>query len=211
MPTTLVVNTGNCRLADLVPAIAWLQSGGVVAYPTDTFYGLAVDPRSARAVDALFDVKGRDPRMAVPLLAASRAQIETCFGPLRDRNARLAEVFWPGPLSLVLDAPAEIAAGVHGGLKTIAVRVPAHPVARFLAEGLGFPVTATSANLSGQPPAATPDALGAILADRRVFVVDAGVTPGGAPSTIVDARDVPVAAVREGAIAWNRVLESLNG
>lgn len=208
---TIVVDSEGCRPDDLVVAVRWLATGGVVAYPTDTFYGLAVDPRSASAVQALFDLKGRDARIAVPLLAVSLAQVEAVFGALDAASHRLAEAFWPGPLSLVLDAPPAIATGVHGGLGSVAVRVPAHPIARALAEAIHFPITATSANRSGEPAASTPAALGALGGDDRVLVIDGGTTRGGQPSTIVDARRTPATLVRDGAIAWSRVLESLNG
>lgn len=190
-------------------AVDWLGRGGILAFPTDTYYGLAVDPRSVSAVQSLFDLKGRDARVAVPLLAASLEQVERCCGRLTGATATLAQAFWPGPLSLILDAPASIAAGVHGGTGTIAVRVPAHALARDVAQAFGFLVTATSANRSGAPPVASADVLGELALDRRVRVLDGGPTPGGAPSTIVDARTVPVRLVREGAIAWNRVLESV--
>lgn len=193
----------------LAPAIAWLRSGGIVAYPTDTLYGLAVDPESAVAVQSIFDLKGRDSRSALPLIAASTAQVRTWCGGLTGVSARLAERFWPGPLALVLDAPAAVAPDVHGGTGTVAVRVPAHPVARALAEALGRPVTATSANRSGAPPVDRAEALGAIGDDPRVLTIDAGPAPGGRPSTIVDARTT-LTLIREGAVAWSRVLGSIN-
>jgi L-threonylcarbamoyladenylate synthase len=200
-------SSGDARDA-LSSAVAWLQRGGIVAFPTDTFYGLAADPRSPAAVRALFDVKGRDARVAVPLLGASLAQVEACCGRLTGDTAALARGFWPGPLSLILDVPVDIADDVHGGAGTIAVRVPAHLLARDLAAAFGYLVTATSANASGAPPVASADALGELARDPRVHVLDGGPTPGGAPSTIVDARTSPPRLVREGAIAWNRVLES---
>jgi L-threonylcarbamoyladenylate synthase len=194
---------------DLQPAVEWLRAGRVVAFPTDTFYGLAVDPMSARAVRSLFDVKGRDPQMAVPLVAASVAQVEELCGPLGPAAKRLAEQFWPGPLSLILDAPAAMAREVHGGRSSIAIRVPAQPIARALCGAWGGPLTATSANLSGEPAARAIGELGAVARDGRVLVVDGGETPGGAPSTIVDARAAHPVLVRAGAIAWERVLDFL--
>lgn len=193
---------------DLRDAAAWITSGGIVAYPTDTFYGLAVDPASPAAVRALFDLKGRDPAMAMPLIAASSAQVARAFGVLAGDSARLAQAFWPGPLSLVLDAPPWMAAEVHGGRDTAAVRVPDDAVARLLADLVGRPITATSANRSGAAPARDGAGLRWLAADTRVFVVDAGATPGGAPSTLVDARGDEPQCVRAGAIAWDRVLTS---
>jgi L-threonylcarbamoyladenylate synthase len=126
-------------------------------------------------------------------------------------SRRLAAAFWPGPLSLIFDAPVRVAVAVHGGGRSVAVRVPDDRVARALAEAFGTPITATSANLSGEPPARDVGSLGAVATDARVLVIDAGVTPGGAPSTIVDARGSAPVLVREGAVPWNRVLESLQG
>lgn len=204
----LHVDPDACTPGDLRPAADWLAAGGIVAFPTDTYYGLAVDPGSADAVRLLFDIKGRDGAMALPLVAASDAQVREAIGLPAGASARLAARFWPGPLSLVLDAPAAIARDVTGGRGTVAVRVPAHAVARALPAAFGAPVTATSANRSGWPPAETAAGIGALARHPRVFVIDGGTTPGGAPSTIVDARgDAPV-CVRAGAIAWDRVLTS---
>jgi len=208
---TLRIDRDTFDPADLAPAVDWLRGGGIVAMPTDTFYGLAVDPTSDAAVAGLFDLKGRSPRAALPLIGASAEQVERWCGVMTWMSHRLAAAFWPGPLSLIFDAPARIAVGVHGGGRSVAVRVPDHVVARALAEAFGMPITATSANLSGEPPARDVASLGVVATDARVLVVDAGVTPGGAPSTIVDARGSAPALVREGAVPWNRVLESLQG
>lgn len=179
-----------------------------MAYPTDTSYGLAVDPGATEAVVNLFTLKGRNRASALPLVAASRGQVEAHVARLTGRSATLADTFWPGPLSLIVDAPDWIVPEVHGGEGTVAIRVPDHPVARALAEAFGRPVTATSANRSGAAPALTPDALADLASDERVFMLDAGRTPGGAPSTIVDARVEPPACIRLGAVAWERVLTS---
>jgi L-threonylcarbamoyladenylate synthase len=194
---------------DVLKAAEWIRHAGVVAFPTDTFYGLAVDPSSTAAVRTLFDLKGRDASVAVPLIAASLEQVDAFCGPLAGATRRLALTFWPGPLSLVCAAPAGIAPSVHAGRGTVAIRVPAHDVARALAAAFGGPVTATSANPSGAPPARTAADLGAIAHDTRLMVLDAGDAPGGAPSTIVDARSDPPVLVRAGAIAWDRVLGSI--
>lgn len=204
-----LVVTERCRPEDLAPAVEWLKFGRIVAFPTDTVYGLAVDPTSASAVEQLFDLKGRDPIAAVPLVAASLAQVEASCGELAGANATLAAAFWPGPLSLIVEAPRQLAAAVHGGLRSIAIRVPAAAAARVLCAAWGAPLTATSANRSGEPPARTADELQDLSNDARVLVIDAGATPGGPPSTLVDARGDAPMLVRAGAIPWERVLKSL--
>jgi L-threonylcarbamoyladenylate synthase len=111
-------------------------------------------------------------------------------------------------LSLICDAPRTVVTAVHAGRSTVAIRVPAHGVARALAEAFGSPVTATSANRSGDAPARRASELESIV-DDRLLVIDGGETAGGPPSTIVDARETPITLVRDGAIPWDRVLNSL--
>ena len=186
-------------------AAKWILAGGIVAIPTDTLYGLAVDPFRADAVKRLFDVKGRPDYRGLPLIAADVAQVETGMIPLPPLAVRLAERFWPGPLTIVVPAPAALAAGVTAGSGTVAVRVPAHDVARKICRLAGRPVTATSANISGQHATADPDEVERTLGDRIDLLIDTGNTPGGAPSTIVDATTTEPRLIRAGAIAWNEI------
>ena len=188
-------------------AVEVLRRGGVVAYPTDTFYGLAVDPRNAEAVAALFALKGRDAGKPSPLIAGSmeQARAAVAFTPLAER---LATRFWPGPLSLILPADDGLCRAVLGGGTTAAVRVPDDDVARSLALAFGACITATSANVSGRPPAKTAAEIDAEVLARADFVIE-GTSPGGEPSTMVDVTSEVPRLVRAGAIAWDRVLESL--
>ena len=189
-------------------AVGILRKGGVVAYPTDTLYGLAVDPRRDDAVETLFLVKGRNLSAAIPLIAGSVEQASEAaeFG---DAELRLARAFWPGPLSIVVPARPAVSRLLLGGGGTVAVRIPAHPVAQGLALAFGFCVTATSANLSGEPGSADPEVVARSLAGRIDCLIDAGPAPGGLPSTIVELRDGVPVLVRAGALAWDRVLRSL--
>ena len=184
-----------------------IRRGGVVAYPTDTFYGLGVDPRNAEAVGRLFVIKGRDADKASPLIASSLAQATEAV-EFTDVARRLASCFWPGPLSLVLKARDALSRDALGGGDTAAIRVPDDEIARGLAAAVGYCITATSANLSGCPPASTPALLDDEVRRRIDFIIE-GVSPGGAPSTIVDVMSDAPRLVRAGAIAWDRVLESL--
>ncbi len=185
-----------------------LAAGAVLAFPTDTLYGLAVDPRREDAVRKLYRIKGRPVDQALPLIAAGLTQVEACAGGLPALGLRLARRFWPGPLTLVVPAWPGLDPLALAGGDSVAVRVPAHAVARRLAEALGHPVTATSANRSGDAPSAGPRAVAAALGDDLDGLIDAGPCPGGPPSTIVDVRQVSPRLVRAGAIAWDRVLES---
>jgi L-threonylcarbamoyladenylate synthase len=191
----------------IAQAAAVLQSGGVVAFPTDTLYGLAADPRRDDAVERLFALKGRRPDAAVPLIAADLEQAMRA-GAFSASELRLARAFWPGPLSIVVTAHPLVCRAALGGGTTVAIRVPADATARDLAAAFGFPITATSANASGEPPAETADDVAKDV-PAVDLVIDGGRVPGGPPSTIVRLdRNVP-RLVRDGAIAWDRVLESL--
>lgn len=181
--------------------------GGLVAYPTDTLYGLAADPRSAAAVERLFGVKGRVADQAIPLIAADLEQVEREVGVMTVLARRLAAAFWPGPLTLVIHALPGIVTAVHAGTGRVAVRVPNHRVALALAACCGCPVTSTSANLSGQPATGVADDVRVTLGDRIDALLDGGPTPGGAPSTIVDATGDRPLLLRAGIVAWDRVLE----
>jgi L-threonylcarbamoyladenylate synthase len=182
-----------------------IAAGGVVALPTDTLYGLAADPFRADAVARLFAVKGRSSERAVPLIAADLEQIVSHLGSLPPMGRCLAEKFWPGPLTLLIGAPAALAEGVTGGTGRVGVRVPAHGVARDLCRACRRPLTATSANPSGEPPSPDPDDVERTLGALIDLLLDAGRAPGGQPSTIVDVTGSVPRLVRAGALAWDEV------
>jgi L-threonylcarbamoyladenylate synthase len=193
--------------AAIAEAADVLRRGGVVAYPTDTLYGLAVDPRRDEAVERLFALKGRDAGAAIALIAADVSQAEGAgrFGPV---ERRLAAAFWPGPLTIVVPAAAALSP-LLSPRGTIGVRVPAHAVARALASALGECVTATSANRSGAVAPVTAADVSEAFAGGVDLLLDAGPAPGGAPSTIVEVIGSHLTLHRAGAIAWERVLESI--
>jgi L-threonylcarbamoyladenylate synthase len=201
----LIVDPDRPDLAAIERAADAIRSGGIVALPTDTLYGLAVDPFSGDAVRRLFALKGRAATQAMPLVAADRAQVDRTIGELPPAAARLADSFWPGPLTLIVAAPSGLAHEVTAGSGRVGVRVPAHNVARLLCQVVESPLTATSANLSGQQPTSAAAALDPAIRDRIELLLDAGETPGGAPSTIVDVTGHEVSLVRAGAITWERI------
>jgi L-threonylcarbamoyladenylate synthase len=186
-------------------AAKWIVLGRVVAVPTDTLYGLAVDPFSQAAVDRLFAAKDRPADRALPLIAADREQVERLIGRLSTTALRLAEHGWPGPLTLLVPAPPAFASGVAAATGTVGVRVPNHEVARAIARYAQRPITATSANISGEPATDDPDRVEAALGGRIEMLVDVGRTAGGPPSTIVDVSAGTPRLVREGAIAWDEI------
>jgi L-threonylcarbamoyladenylate synthase len=176
-----------------------LRRGGVAAVPTETFYALAADPFNADAVDRIFRIKGREDSHPLPVLFANRLDLEG-LGVMADPRA-LAGYFavWPAPLTVVFSIRAPIAAS--RGASTLGVRLPASVPLRELLFAVG-PLTGTSANRSGAPPLSDPDAVEAGFRREIDVLVDGGQTPGGLPSTLLDATCEPPVVLRRGAHAW---------
>ena len=189
-------------------AAAVIRADGVVALPTDTLYGLAANPCCANAVARVFEAKGRPADRALLLVAADLPQVARWVGPLPPAALRLAEHFWPGPLTLLVASTGGrglLSPRVAGAAGQVAIRVPAHAVPRALCAACGHPLTATSANLSGEPASADPDDVARALDGRIDLLLDAGRAPGGEPSTIVEVSGNQLRLVRAGAIPWNEV------
>ena len=197
--------------AALDEVVRAIRGGRIVAIPTDTLYGLAVDPFQTAAVDRIFEVKGRSAERALPLIAADAEHVRDRLGHLTPIAERLAARFWPGPLTLLIAAPPALSRRISADTGKIGVRVPAHDTACLLCRACGIPLTATSANISGEAPSADPGVIARSLGDRIDLLVDAGTTPGGPPSTIVDAAGASPQLVREGAIAWEEIQACLRG
>lgn len=182
-------------------ALAALSAGEAIVYPTETFYALGVDALSPDALDRLFAIKGREPAKPVALIAADTAMAFAVAREVPAQARLLAEAFWPGPLTLVLPARDGIPAALIGADGGVGVRVSSHPIARALAAGLQRPLTATSANLAGEPPAVEPQAARRALGGKiKVFVED-GRLAGGAPSTVVAVNRSGMSVIRPGAVS----------
>lgn len=185
--------------AALDDAAAVLRGGGLVAFPTETFYGLGALALDRVAVRRIFELKGRAETKPLLVLVDSLAMAERVgdFGPAAHE---LAARHWPGALTLVVRARAGVPTEVTAGTGTIGVRVSPHPVARGLVKAVGAPVTAPSANASGAPPPTTAEAVLAYFRDRIELVLDGGPTPGGEPSTVLDTTTDPPRILRQGAV-----------
>jgi len=182
-------------------AISILKQGGIVAFPTDTVYGLGACATNQQAVERVYRVKERPQNMALPLLLAHVSQISEVAEPVPQIAWLLANKFLPGALTLVLPKSKSVPDIVTAGGITVAIRIPAHPIPVALVEGLGAPVIGTSANLSGKPSALTADEVYAQFGNRIDLVIDGGRCPGGRESTIVDVTEETPVVLREGAIA----------
>jgi len=179
-----------------------LRRGGLVAFPTETVYGLGADATDGRAVAAIFEAKGR-PRFNPLIAHVAGVEAAAELGELTGAACALARSFWPGPLTLVLAKRpgCGIAELATAGLDTVAVRVPAHPVARSLLRATGLPVAAPSANRSGHVSATTAAHVEADLGARVALILDGGPAPLGLESTVVDVTGAAPVVLRPGAVA----------
>jgi phosphoribosylamine--glycine ligase len=172
-------------MADLTQALAALRRGDIVCMPTESSYGLAVNPFDARALARLVALKGRTPDAPFALIAADQTQARALAQNWPERAQELATRHWPGPLTLVVPARPTLAPELIGPAGGVGVRVSSHPVATALARAFGSAITATSANPSGAPPATDCATARAYFGDRVIYI-DTGPCPGGPPSTVLD-------------------------
>ena len=181
-----------------------LQKGGVIAFPTDTVYGLGADAFNCAAVERVFKIKNRSKRQQLPILIADIERLTTLAEPIPEITWFLARRFWPGGLTLVLPKidtmPAYLAPG-----PTIAVRIPNHPVCLALIQHLGDPIIGTSANISGRPAALTAEEVGQQLGGKIDLIINGGQCPGGKESTILDITHEPPIILRQGIIPSHEI------
>ena len=180
--------------------ISVLRNGGIIAFPTDTVYGLGASSRIPKAIEGIYRVKERPYDMALPLLLADENQIDDVARSVPPVARDLIRSFLPGALTIVLYRSEAIPDVVTAGGPTVAVRIPDHPVPRALAGGLGAPIVGTSANISGQPSPITADEVTSQLGDRLDLVIDGGHCPGGQESTVIDVTSPTPLLLRQGAI-----------
>lgn len=190
-------------------AVRMLAKGGLVAFPTDTVYGVGAHAFQPKAVGRIYVAKIRPRAKAIPILLARAEDLSLVTEGITETAQLLAERFWPGGLTLVLPKKASVPDVVSAGGPTIAVRVPDHPVVQALITALGAPLAATSANLSGHPSPVTAQEVEAELRGRIELILDGGQCPGGASSTVLDLTTDPPTIVRVGAVAVEEIEASL--
>jgi L-threonylcarbamoyladenylate synthase len=188
-----------------------LRAGGLVAFPTETVYGLGANARDEAAVTRIFAAKGRPATDPLIVHVAAPGDVAAVAREIPDRVAELAARFWPGPLTLVLRRGPDIPASVSAGLDTVAVRVPAHPVALALIRAAGVPVAAPSANRFARPSPTTARHVLDDLAGRVELVLDGGPTAIGIESTVLDLSGPTPAVLRPGGVALEALRELLPG
>jgi L-threonylcarbamoyladenylate synthase len=189
---------------ELEKGVEILQKGGVIAFPTDTVYGLGADAFNSRAVERVYDIKERPKYQQFPLLIADVNQLTALAEPIPQIAWFLARQFWPGGLTLVLQRRHSASAYPASG-PTVAVRVPNHPACLALIRGLGNPITGTSANISGQPAVLTTEEVRQQLGEKVDLIINGGKCPGGKESTIVDITHEPPVILRQGIIPSHKI------
>jgi len=191
-------------------AIEALRAGEVVVYPTETFYGMGADALSLAALDRLFALKGREPGKPVALIAADARSAFELAREVSEAARRLADAFWPGPLTLVMPARDNLPGPLIGPDGGIGVRVSSHPIARALAAGLGRPITATSANLAGGRPATTLGEARDVFGAKVKVYLEGGKLTAAVPSTVVACDRNGWRILRAGAISDRAVAATLS-
>ena len=181
-------------------ALRILESGGIVAYSTESFYALGVIATDGDAVKKLFDLKKRPAEKPFPIIAGSIDMLGSIVKSIPQQAKNLMDRFWPGPLTLIFEGLDSIPGLLTGGTGKVAIRVPGKSAALYLAGTIKIPITATSANPSSLPPAEDPDAVINYFGDKVDLIIDAGKSPGGKPSTIIDVTVNPPKILREGRI-----------
>ncbi len=186
-----------------------IQSGGIVAYPTETSYGLAVYPFTDDALTRLFKAKQRSTKKALPVLVNSDSQLSVLVEYIPDIYVPLIKAFWPGPLTLIFDGLDNLPVLLTGGSGRVAARISSHPVAQQFVEAVAMPITATSANISGREPAFTATGVSEQLGDLVdcILVQDEGVA--GNCSTIIGIEKGKVTLLRAGVLSMDEILHSV--
>lgn len=205
MPAILRLNPAQLNRAAIERAAAAIRDGEVVAIPTDTVYGLAADPFQPRAVERILRLKGRPEWKPILLLVESRRQVEALVARLPPAFERVAARYWPGPLTIVLPAAPSLGRWITAGTDTVAVRLPGSALTREIIRAARVPLTGTSANPSGRPPAQSAAQVREAFPAGLALILDGGPARSSAASTLLDLTGEP-RVLREGALPAAEVL-----
>ena len=205
MSILIKIHPENPEPEKIDEAVALLRKGGVIAFPTETFYGIGADAGNEKAIKRIYEIKGRDFRNPIPLIIGKKEELSALVVDIPALAEILMARFWPGPLTLVFRASAGVNPRLTAGTGKIGIRISSHPIATALAGTLGGALTATSANLSGEKECSSAGDVLDQLAGRLDAMVDGGSTAGGLGSTILDVTCDPPEILRHGAISPARL------
>jgi L-threonylcarbamoyladenylate synthase len=192
--------TANEAPESLASAVEALKHGHVIVFPTETLYGLGADALSEAAVEKVFQLKGRDSHNPIPVLVADQEMLHTLVAKVPATAQKLIDRYWPGPLTLVLPARKNIPKYLCNSSGGVGVRISSQPIATLLINGLGRPLTATSANPSGEEPARTLQEARKYFAHRLELFVDGGTLTSKSGSTVVEVMEDSIKIIRQGEI-----------
>jgi len=207
MPKILKVGADNSEEIILTQAAEILAGGGIIAYPTETFYGLGADATNEKAIEKIFAVKGRDFKNPISLIIGQTADVYPLVKDVPEKARKLMEAFWPGALTIVFLAADIVSTRLTAGSGKIGLRVSSHPIAQTIVQKLKKPLTATSANLSGAPECSLASEVIKQIGDKIDAILDGGETQGGKASTIIDVTCDPPVILREGVISRQAIEE----
>ncbi len=188
----------------VIEALKILKKGGIVAYPTESFYALGIIAYNEAALKRLYQLKKRPVEKAVPLIIGNKDVLKSIVKSIPQQAEELMKKYWPGPLTIIFDAEDNLPKLLTGNRNKIAVRIPGKSFALHLARAANFPITATSANISNKPPAQSAEEVINYFGENIDLVVNGPKTPGGEPSTIIDATISPLKVLRKGSILLNQ-------
>lgn len=208
MTTIIPVNSKDPEFGAIQEVVTFLNDGQVIAYPTETFYGLGVDVFNEKAIKRLYDYKRRDYGLPISILVDSMEMLETVVERVPESARSLIKAFWPGPLTILFPAATNISKSLTTNTGKIGVRISSHPVATAIVRQLGKPITTTSANLSGFPSSLNVRHIQKYFHDKLPCIVDGGTLSPSLGSTVVDVSDETMAIIRDGAISADRVIKA---
>jgi L-threonylcarbamoyladenylate synthase len=207
MPQILKVSANHSEEDVINSAAAIVSRGGVIAYPTETIYGLGADATNEQAIRRIFEIKGRNFNNPISLIIGHSQDVYPLVCKVTVAAQKLMDAFWPGPLTIIFEAAGSVSPLLTADTGRIGIRLSGHDAARKIAGKAGKPLTATSANLSGSPECATADQVIAQLGDRLDTVVDLVKTSGSAGSTIIDATTEQPVILRSGGISREEIIK----
>ncbi len=210
MTRILKIDARKSDFGSLAEIIRALRNDGIIIYPTDTFYGLGASCFSKKAVEKIYVLKNREKRKPLSIVIADRAMLDDVVSSYPPLFQRISEKFWPGPLTLIMPASKRVPSFLQSSEKTIGVRLPDHDWLRELIHAAGFPLTATSANLSGEKEVSDAFEAVSIFEGLVDLIVDGGATEGKLPSTVLDLTQQKPVILREGAVLASSLLEMIS-
>lgn len=190
-------------------AVLLMKRGGVVAFPTETLYGLGVNAYSEKAVMEVFKIKGRGYEKPIPILIDRKEALPELVSQVSETAKHLIEEFWPGGLTIIFEASPKLTRLLTGNTGKIGIRMSSNAVAHELVKEMAGPITATSANISGQKACTAAIEVHGTLADGVDLIIDGGETKGNLGSTIVDVTSTPAKIVRKGVVSLEYLKEYL--